>query len=225
MKRKTLHNIVLVISCLLSPFVYAESSVEAATVNGTSEYVKDNVRLLKEKQSNQIVLDTDKDQVIDRHDQCPNTPKTNKVNKYGCTIYKKAIKEIAKTEIVEKKPEIVIEEVMTIKLLINFDNDKFNVRPQYLSEIERVAKFLDRYPHYSIVITGHTSSQGKAIYNKKLSQQRADQIANVLVTEFFIDKQRVSALGYGEEQLLDESNSPEAHMINRRVEGVVKLTQ
>lgn len=219
MRKLTLPNIALVISCVLSLSVFAAPlPQQTAEEMDNSVHVKNNVHLLTVKQPDQLVLDTDKDQITDKHDQCPNTPTSNEVNQYGCSIYKKIIKEVAKTETVN-------EEIMTIKILINFDNDKFNVKAEYINEIERVAKFLEQYPQYSIIITGHTSIQGKASYNKTLSQQRANQISNVLITQFFIDKSRVLAVGYGEEKLLDESNTTEAHTMNRRVEGIVILTQ
>ena len=157
--------------------------------------------------SEQLRLDGDNDAVLDKHDQCPNSPVGNKVDRYGCTVYAK----------IEPKQEKVI----TISLLVNFENDKYNVDAQYYDEISRVAEFLKQYPNTSLVIEGHTSSQGGAKYNKKLSQNRATEIMKVLTNEFSIDSNRLSAIGYGEEQLIDLADTIEAHTINRRVEGKI----
>ena len=155
----------------------------------------------------QLRLDGDNDAILDKHDQCPNSPEGNEVDRYGCTIYAK----------IEPKQEKVI----TISLLVNFENDKYNVDEKYFEEISRVAKFLKKSPNTSLIIAGHTSNQGGAKYNKKLSQKRANEIMKVLTNEFSIDSNRLSAIGYGEEQLIDLADTTEAHTINRRVEGKV----
>ena len=150
-------------------------------------------------------VDTDNDGVINSKDQCPETPALNKVDENGCTIF--------------------TEETARMVLLVNFDNNKAIVKPEYFEEVKRMADFLAKYPHTSLVIEGHTSSQGSAAYNKKISQQRADAIVTILVEEFNVDSNRLSAVGYGEERLLDPANTAEAHAKNRRVEAKVEVTR
>ena len=150
-------------------------------------------------------LDSDNDGVINSKDQCPETPALNKVDENGCTVF--------------------TEETARMVLLVNFDNNKAIVKPEFFAEIKRMADFLEKYPHTSLVIEGHTSSQGSAAYNKKISQQRADAIVAILVEEFNVDGDRLSAVGYGEERLLDPANTAEAHAKNRRVEAKVEVTK
>jgi len=149
--------------------------------------------------------DTDKDGVVDKRDQCMNTPMSDKVDQNGCTIFE--------------------EERLTIELLVNFDNNKAIVKDEYLPEIRNVAKFLTTYPHTNIVIEGHTSKLGSESYNKKISQQRADAVANILVSKFAIDESRVSAVGYGEERLIEQGDSNAAHAANRRIEAQIEVVQ
>ncbi len=156
-------------------------------------------------------LDGDNDSVLDKHDQCPNSPKGNKVDQYGCTDYSKM------------KP--IKEEVVTISLLVNFENDQYKVQEEYFPKIKRVANFLKKYPKTSLIIEGHTSSQGSSAYNKKLSQKRANEIMRILINGFAINATRLSAIGYGEEQLLDLADVFEAHKINRRIEGKISVTK
>ncbi|GLX85348.1 hypothetical protein tloyanaT_16000 [Thalassotalea loyana] len=146
--------------------------------------------------------DTDKDGVFDSDDLCANTPMSDKVDSEGCTIF--------------------TEKTASMELVVNFDNNKSVVKDEYLSEIERAANFLKKYPHVNLVIEGHTSAQGAAAYNKKLSQKRADAVVEKLVSEFGIDADRLTAVGYGEERLLDASNSSMAHKANRRIQAVVE---
>ncbi len=185
---------------------------------GTQSTIEREITSVKQKLSEvnlntleQMKLDGDNDLVLDKHDQCPNSPKGNKVDQYGCTIY--------------TKMEPIKEGTVTISLLVNFENDQYTVQEEYFPKIERVANFLKKYPKTSLIIEGHTSSQGSSAYNKKLSQKRANEIMRILMNGYAIDGSRLSAIGYGEEQLLDLADVFEAHKINRRIEGKVLVAK
>ena len=148
-------------------------------------------------------LDSDNDGIIDSKDQCKSTPALDKVDSKGCTIF------------TEENDELLLK--------VNFDNSKAIVKAQYLDNIKTAADFMKKYPHTSLAIVGHTSSQGSAAFNKKLSQQRADAIVAVLTDEFGIDSSRLSAKGMGEEALLNSANTAAAHAENRRIEAKVSV--
>lgn len=149
--------------------------------------------------------DADNDGVLDANDQCANTPVTDKVDENGCTIFS--------------------EETDRVALLVNFDNNASTVKPEYIAEIKKMAGVLKNYPEVSLIIEGHTSKVGTAAYNKKLSQQRADAVVDVLVNQFNVDSNRLSAVGYGEEQLIDLGEGRAANAKNRRIEAKVELTK
>ncbi|MDO6486284.1 OmpA family protein [Colwellia sp. 6_MG-2023] len=149
--------------------------------------------------------DDDNDGVLNDYDNCPDTPITDKVDRKGCTIF--------------------TEETNRMSLLVNFDNNKSTVKAEYLPEIKKMSDFLMAYPDVSLTIEGHTSKVGSAAYNKKISQQRADAIVDVLVNRFNIDSDRLSAVGFGEENLLDSGDNQEAHAKNRRIEAKVSVTE
>jgi len=144
------------------------------------------------------VVDTDGDSVEDGTDQCASTPMTDKVDEVGCTIFEK--------------------EKLSYNLLVSFDNNKAEVKPEFYGEVEKVATFLKQYPQVNITVDGHSSAVGEASYNKELSQKRADAVTDLLTNEYGIDASRVVAIGHGEEDLLDTSNSIEANKMNRRIE-------
>ncbi|WP_077285079.1 OmpA family protein [Cognaticolwellia aestuarii] len=148
-------------------------------------------------------MDTDNDGVVDSKDQCKATPEANKVDVNGCTIF--------------------TEENDALHLHVKFDNSKAIVKAEYLENIKEAADFLKKYPHTSLTIKGHTSSVGPAAFNKKLSQQRADAIVEVLVNTFNIDSSRLTASGMGEEELLSKANTKQAHEANRRIEAKVRV--
>jgi OOP family OmpA-OmpF porin len=148
-------------------------------------------------------MDSDNDGVVDSKDQCKATPEANKVDVNGCTIF--------------------TEENDALHLHVKFDNSKAIVKAEYLENIKEAADFLKKYPHTSLTIKGHTSSVGPAAFNKKLSQQRADAIVEVLVNTFNIDSSRLTASGMGEEELLSKANTKQAHEANRRIEAKVRV--
>jgi len=157
------------------------------------------------KNSSKIVaIDSDKDGVFDQQDQCPKTPIVEKVNTLGCTIF--------------------ADHFITKQLLVKFDHNKAIIKPQYNAEIAKIAGFLNENKSLSLTIEGHTSSLGADLYNKTLSQQRAQAIVNVLIKEHNIDSARLSAVGYGEEQLKITENTNAAHAENRRIEAKLEIT-
>jgi len=152
-----------------------------------------------------VVVDTDKDGVVDGVDQCPATPTTDKVDEVGCTVFE--------------------QERLSYRLAVNFDNNKAVVKPEYYSELSDVAAFLKQYPHVDITVDGYTSVLGKASYNQQLSEKRAVAVANLLTSEYGIASSRVTPVGHGETNLIDSSNTAEAHKMNRRIEININETR
>ena len=150
-------------------------------------------------------MDSDNDGVVDSKDQCKATPVANKVDVNGCTIF--------------------TEQQETINLLVSFENNKSDVADMYLTEIAKVAKFMKQYPHTQLTINGHTSVVGEAAYNQNLSEKRAQAIVDVLVNNFSISQNRLTAVGHGEEQLVNEANTAAAHAQNRRIQAQVQTTK
>lgn len=149
-------------------------------------------------------VDSDGDNIPDADDQCANTPMTDAVDGTGCTLYED--REVSKT------------------LLITFPNNTSKVSQQYLDDIDAAAAFLKEHPGTDVVLEGHSSSVGKADYNKWLSKKRADAVAKKLI-EDGIDPMRLTTVGLGEERLKNPANTPEAHAENRRVEAKVTVIE
>jgi OOP family OmpA-OmpF porin len=150
-----------------------------------------------------VVLDTDKDGIEDNRDRCANTPMTDKVDGYGCTLY--------------------IDDKVSVKLLVSFDKSEAVVKSQYSNEIKAMADFLKANPEMMITIEGHASSTGPDAYNKVLSQKRADAIVEILSTEYNVDPSRLKAIGYGESRLFNKENTEKAHTENRRIMAIVEV--
>ena len=69
-------------------------------------------------------------------------------------------------------------------------------------------------------LEGHTDNTGDAAANKKLSQDRADAVKELLV-KGGIEASRVSTAGYGQEKPIASNATEDGKAQNRRLELVV----
>ena len=76
------------------------------------------------------------------------------------------------------------------------------------------------YPKADFYIDGHTDSVGSDKSNKLLSERRANAVRDWLIANG-IDKDRLTARGFGEENPIDSNKTAAGRTNNRRVE--VKL--
>ncbi|MCC2617696.1 OmpA family protein [Aestuariibacter halophilus] len=152
-----------------------------------------------------LVLDSDQDGVLDDADQCPQTPITDKVDAVGCSVF--------------------VEQSVTQRLNVLFANNSSDIGNPDDPQFQAFATFMARFPNTSAVIEGHTSAPGNADYNQSLSERRANAVRDLLINQYGISAERLTAAGYGETSLLDDGNSAEAHAMNRRIEAVVSATQ
>ena len=111
---------------------------------------------------------------------------------------------------------------------IYYNFDKWNIRPDAVVELNKVASFMTNMPNINVELRSHTDSRGKAVYNKWLSQKRAQSAVNYLVKQG-VGSSRLTAVGLGETELLNRCRdgvkcSAKEHQINRRTEfKVVKI--
>lgn len=141
--------------------------------------------------------DPDKDGVIVARERCEGTVKGAEVDNYGCSTVKS----------VDSKKQ----------LEILFENNSAYINPAYYAQIETIAKLLQQNPDSKVVIEGHCSNRGSYEMNLLLSQNRAKAVTEVLNETFGIEADRLSAVGYSYDQLIDTSGTPEAENRNRRV--------
>jgi len=68
--------------------------------------------------------------------------------------------------------------------------------------LNSVAEKLSHYPHYRLMVKGHTGIDGDADANLELSKRRAEAVLDYFVSTFSIDPNRIRALGFGASQPL-----------------------
>lgn len=122
------------------------------------------------------------------------------------------------------KEGIDIAELLDIKY-IYFDLDKSDIRPDAAKDIQKVIEVMKEYPTISIDIRSHTDSRASKEYNEKLSDRRAKSTLEFMVQNG-ISRNRLSAKGYGESQLVNlcfdgVACSEAEHQKNRRSEFIV----
>jgi outer membrane protein OmpA-like peptidoglycan-associated protein len=111
------------------------------------------------------------------------------------------------------------------KVVLNnvfFDFDKTELRPNSKAELERIYNFLLKSPAVSVEVSGYADSKGSDSYNKKLSQQRAQAVVNYLLSKG-INKERMTAQGYGEVKSSALANSEKANPSGRESDRRVEL--
>jgi len=149
-----------------------------------------------------LAVDTDVDGVVDYTDQCAFTERGAKVDERGCYI--------------------LIQEQQEISLQVNFAVDSAIIESYYSPDVQAVADFMREYPLTRVEIEGHTDADGSDAYNQSLSQRRAQAVALLLVSNFNVPANRVTAIGYGEARPLFTNNTEENKAKNRRVIAIIR---
>lgn len=101
---------------------------------------------------------------------------------------------------------------------IYFDFEKATFRTESYGELNKLETMMKQNQNLQVEIAGHTDFVGSKIFNKKLSQRRADAVKSFLVSKG-VDPRRIKAVGYGEDKpLASNDDELEGRSINRRVE-------
>ncbi|MCM0084157.1 OmpA family protein [Geomonas sp. Red32] len=108
-----------------------------------------------------------------------------------------------------------------VTLHIEFDIDRALIRPEYRDEVAKVGDFMRKYPSTTAVIEGHTDNVGTYEHNMDLSQRRAQAVVDYMVTNFGIDRSRLTARGYGFSRPVADNATDEGKQKNRRIEAVI----
>ncbi len=138
--------------------------------------------------------------------------------------------EVVEIEIPMKKLKelIVVEEgVRKLKTdMIFFDFDKSYIRKDAAVELDKLVEVMMDHKDMVIKIESHTDSRGPAVYNKYLSDKRAKSSRDYLISKGISEERIESAIGYGDERLLNECKdgvwcTRERHELNRRSEFII----
>lgn len=100
---------------------------------------------------------------------------------------------------------------------VTFEKNSASLDSRFFSVLDSVATVLDEYKSTLITVAGYTDSTGASDYNRKLSEKRASTVA-VYLNSRGVVKERLAAVGHGEQKPVAGNNTPDGRAKNRRVE-------
>lgn len=98
-----------------------------------------------------------------------------------------------------------------------FDFDKYDLKPESRTELNKVVQFLKSNPNLRIEIGGFTDNQGSVAYNMNLSVNRAKSVYDYLIQNG-IESSQISYKGYGQSQPVASNENEAGRAKNRRIE-------
>ena len=99
---------------------------------------------------------------------------------------------------------------------ITFSTGSSGIVGQFYPTLASVAKVLNKYNRTMVAITGHTDNVGARDYNYRLSEARANSVAQFLQTQA-VASQRFQVSGRGMDQPIADNNTASGRQANRRV--------
>lgn len=100
---------------------------------------------------------------------------------------------------------------------ILFDVDSFQLRSAAKTNIENLAKVLNKYPDTNILVEGDTDNTGTEEYNQGLSERRAQAVADYQKM-MGVAPSRLGTVGLGESNPIASNETEYGRQQNRRVE-------
>lgn len=87
--------------------------------------------------------------------------------------------------------------------------------------LAKVNKAVEVFPDSTLLIEGHTDSQGSNPMNQRLSQNRAEAVQNYLIENFRVSPTRIRAEGYGATRPIANNETEEGRAKNRRIDLLI----
>lgn len=131
----------------------------------------------------------------------------------GCNLYKKNSDEPKAYETSTANATYTGYSATTeLPSTVYFDFAKDQLTTGAYQILDAHAEYLSANPNTNILIAGHTDAKGPQSYNLGLSQRRARNIANYLVSKG-VTQNQMTEVSFGKEQLVSAQDD-----LNRRVE-------
>lgn len=179
--------------------------------------------------------DADGDGVCDGLDKCPNTPSGTKVDAEGCSDLQRSQMANRSSEshaqAAPPPPPAKPVSEMERKLVetgsyrlenVHFESGSNRLLPESETSLNEAGAVLEKFPNLKIEVEGHTDKRGRADYNMKLSQTRAEIVRQYLLDHFKLRPDNYTARGYGETRPESKEHNEEELLRDRRV--VLRVT-
>jgi outer membrane protein OmpA-like peptidoglycan-associated protein len=103
---------------------------------------------------------------------------------------------------------------------ILFDVNRADLKYDSRTELAQLATILNKYSDTNIMLAGHTDSTGPADYNLRLSERRAQSVADYLTTQS-VAPNRFDVRGFGMNEPVAGNDTEAGRALNRRVEVAI----
>ena len=155
------------------------------TSNGTHNFAVEQLR-------DQAEIDALNAQINDARRQCDEKCAARDAE---IARLKKALQDCENkpAQVVEKKPATVT----NLQPTVLFRQGKSTIDAAQYAPIELIAHYMKNHPEAKIEIKGYASPEGKAEFNQKLSEKRAEVVKKVLVKKYKIAADRLTTVGCG----------------------------
>ena len=104
---------------------------------------------------------------------------------------------------------------------ILFETGKATLKPESMTEIQKVADYMKKNPTARFEVQGHTDNQGSDKINDPLSQQRSEAVVKALES-LGVDGFNLKAVGKGSHEPVADNGTEAGRAKNRRVEFIKK---
>jgi OOP family OmpA-OmpF porin len=115
---------------------------------------------------------------------------------------------------------------ITMALLIEFDRNQAEVKPEYASDLQKVADFMRENPSVTATVEGHTGNlQGTPELAMDISRRRAQNVVNTLVDNYDVARSRLAVEGFGQTRRFAYNTSLVGQQENRRVNVIFNFSK
>jgi len=100
---------------------------------------------------------------------------------------------------------------------ILFDFDKSVLKDADIADLKELGTTMEKKTDLRVVLAGFTDGEGSEGYNIGLSKRRAEAVRDYLLTNFKIDKDRITLHWYGKADPIASNQTDAGRALNRRV--------
>jgi len=105
----------------------------------------------------------------------------------------------------------------TMGMIIYFDFDQSDLKPEYADLLARHANRLSNSSRTQVRLEGHADERGSREYNIGLGERRSQAVRRMLLIQGATASQ-ISTVSFGEERPASMGSDEESYALNRRVE-------
>jgi outer membrane protein OmpA-like peptidoglycan-associated protein len=117
-------------------------------------------------------------------------------------------------------PIVKSDSLIVLGAEVLFETNKSTLRSEHFETLSPIVDYLLSHRERSMKISGHTDNVGSEAHNLKLSKQRADVVAEYLVSNG-VDIDRVETFGLGSTKPIAVNTTDDGRKKNRRVELLI----